>query len=123
MQSHTKKSSILLFAFLHITLLIMSFSGVMSKSAAGEAFLSLRFCLFYGGMILILGVYAICWQQLIKRLPLSLAYANKAVTVIWGMVWGVMFFGEQITAKKLIGAAIVIVGVVLYSMENNNERD
>ena len=101
----------------------MSFSGVMSKSAAGEAFLSLRFCLFYGGMILILGVYAICWQQLIKRLPLSLAYANKAVTVIWGMVWGVMFFGEQITAKKLIGAAIVIVGVVLYSMENNNERD
>ena len=89
--------------------------------AAGYDFLSVKFCLCYGGLILILGIYAICWQQIIKRIPLTLAYANKAVTVIWGMIWGVLFFGENITVTKVIGAVIVIAGVILYSLEDNKQ--
>ena len=109
------------FFLLHILLLVYSFSGVFSKMAAGYDFLSVKFCLCYGGLILILGIYAICWQQIIKRIPLTLAYANKAVTVIWGMIWGVLFFGENITVTKVIGAVIVIAGVILYSLEDNKQ--
>ncbi len=103
---------------LHILLMIYSCSTIFSKKAAGEDFLSLRFCLFYGGVIFLLGIYAVVWQQIIKKLPLTLAYANKAVTVIWGLVWGLVFFGEKITPLKVIGAVIVITGIAIYAFSD-----
>ncbi len=123
MEKKKENRNILIILLLHVLLLVFSCAGIFSKFASRESFLSLRFCLLYGGLVFILGIYAVFWQQIIKRLPLTFAYANKAVTVIWGMVWGVIFFGEQITAKKLIGAAIVFAGVVLYSLESKHERD
>ena len=86
-----------------------------SKIASGKKILSGEFCLYYGFIIILLGFYAIGWQQIIKRLPLTLAYSNRAVTVIWGMIWGFFFFGEKVTIGKVIGAALVVFGVVLYT--------
>ncbi|MBO4390458.1 MAG: transporter [Lachnospiraceae bacterium] len=97
-------------------LMIYSTSGICSKLAAGEPFLSLKFCLYYGAVIVLLGFYAIGWQQIIKRIPLTTAFANKAVTVAWGIVWGFLVFHESITPGKVIGAALVIAGVVTYSL-------
>lgn len=64
---------------------------------------------------MLLGFYAIAWQQIIRAIPLTTAFANKAVTSAWGLVWGLLFFREQITVGKLLGVALVIVGVVLFS--------
>ena len=100
---------------LHGMLMVYSMSGICSKLAAGESFLSARFCIYYAVIIVLLGVYAIGWQQVIKRIPLTTAFANKAVTVVWGIVWGWLFFGESITSGKLIGAGMVIAGVVLFA--------
>ena len=99
---------------LHLMLMLYSMSEICSKKAAGESFLSVRFCLHYGTVILLLGVYAIGWQQVIKRIPLTTAFANKAVTVVWGLVWGALFFREAVTPGKLLGAALVIAGVILF---------
>jgi drug/metabolite transporter (DMT)-like permease len=66
-------------------------------------------------VLLILFVYAIGWQQVIKRLPLTTAYANRGITVVWGIVWGMLFFGEEITLFKLVGAAMIIGGIVLFA--------
>ena len=118
-----KTTNLITLALLHILLIIMSFGGVCSKFAAGEPFLSFKFCLFYGCLIAILGVYAIGWQQVIKRLPLTVAYANKAIGVVWGMIWGLVFFGEAITPKRIIGAAIVITGIVLSSVWGKYEQE
>ncbi len=63
--------------------------------------------------MLILGVYAILWQQLIKKIPLNVAYANKAVTLVWGMVWGAVIFKEHISLANIIGAVVVLFGVIL----------
>lgn len=109
------KEKVKIIFFLHILLMMFSLSGICSKLASKEQFLSFRFCLCYGGVIFILGIYAICWQQIIKRLPLTLAYANKAITVVWGIIWGAVFFHEGITIGKIIGAILVISGVVLYA--------
>lgn len=119
MTENKNRHLLLVVLLLHGSLLMYSFSGVFSKMASGFGFLSLEFCFCYGGLLLILGLYAIFWQQIIKRIPLTLAYANKAVTVIWGMIWGIVFFGESISATKVVGAVIVIVGVILYSLEDN----
>lgn len=95
----------------------------MSKLAAGYDFMSWGFVLCYGAMLVLLGVYAIGWQQIIKRLPLTTAYANRAITVVWGIVWGALLFGESITAPKIIGALVVLAGVVLYATAGDDERD
>ena len=100
---------------LHLMLMIYSMSGICSKMAAAFPFLSVQFCFYYGMILLLLAFYAVGWQQIIKRLPLTTAFANKAVTVVWGMVWGLLFFHESITIGKVIGAVLVIIGVVVYS--------
>ena len=116
------KSKLKVLFLLHLMLMIYSLSGICSKKAAEVPFLSLKFCLDYGIVILLLGFYAIGWQQIIKRLPLTTAFANKAVTVVWGIIWGAVFFHEKITLGKLLGAAIVIAGVVLYVLSDKQEE-
>ncbi len=117
------KSKLKTLFVLHIMLMLYSMSGICSKKAAGEQFLSFKFCLFYGTVIALLGFYAIGWQQIIKRLPLTTAFANKAVTVVWGIVWGLVFFHESITIGKVIGALLVVGGVVLYSYSDTKEEE
>ena len=68
------------FLLLHVILGIYAGSSVCSKLAAQQPFLSAAFIVLYGLMLLALVVYAVGWQQVIKHLPLTTAYANKAVT-------------------------------------------
>ena len=83
--------------------------------------MSLRFILLYGAVIFLLGVYAVFWQQIIKNMPLTAAYANRAVTVFWGMVWGLIIFREKITFGKAAGAALVIAGIILFAFSDREE--
>lgn len=112
-----------IFLGLHILLMFYSISGVCSKMASKQGFLSLKFCMFYACIIGILGLYAICWQQIIKRLPLTTAFANKAITVVWGLIWGLVFFQETITVGKVLGAILVVTGVVLYAKADDKEEN
>ncbi len=102
------------FLALHLLLLFYSLSSVLSKLAAAEPFLSLKFCLYYGGMFCILVIYALGWQQILKRLPLTVAFANKAVTLVWSLVFGALLFKEQIRINQLIGCALAVAGVILF---------
>lgn len=113
-----KKEKVKIILFLHGLLMVYSMSGICSKKAAAAPFLSPAFCFYYGMIIALLGLYAIGWQQIIKRLPLTTAFANKAVTIVWGIVWGTLFFGESITIGKMAGALFVVVGVVLHSTDS-----
>ena len=103
---HNKKQ----FLLLHVLLVFYSLSGICSKKAAAESFFSVEFLLYYLFLLLTLVVYAFGWQQIIKVLPLSTAFANKAITVVWGLVWGKLVFNENITVGKLIGICFIIAG-------------
>ncbi len=117
-----KKEFFRAFILLHILLVFYSLGGICSKLAAQYDFLSLPFILYYGIVLLILFAYAVLWQQILKKLPLVTAYANKAVTVIWGMLWGSIFFKESVNGWKIIGALIIIVGVYLVVSEKEEEE-
>ena len=114
-----KAQKIKTYVLLHALMLIFSLSPVCSKLAGQQPFLSFKFIFFYGFVILLLGIYALLWQQIIKRMPLTTAYANKAVTVVWGMVWGALLFQEDITPQKCIGTAIIVAGVMLYAFSDS----
>ena len=95
----------------------------MGKIAAKYDFLSFHFCLFYCVLIAILFVYAILWQQVLKVIPLSFATANKAATIVWGMLWSFLFFNEEITLKKILGAVVIITGIILLSTAKMGMED
>ena len=119
--SNSKKQNVITIVILHVMFFLYSISGILTKLAASESFFSIRFCLYYCGIIFIFGLYAIGWQQVIKRIPLTTAFSNKAVTVIWGIIWGYAFFGEAVSFGKILGAGLVMAGIVLYSISGTNE--
>ena len=118
-ESENKKTNrIKQILLLQCVVLLYTTSGIFAKLASGESFMSWGFILFYGGEICILGIYAILWQQIIKRVDLSLAYANRAVALLWSMLWAFLFFNEVITIKNIIGVVVVIVGTMIVNSEH-----
>lgn len=115
------KTNVKTYVLLNILLMVYSLSSVCSKLAAGEEGISFRFIVLYGIIIILLGIYAIFWQQIIKSMPLTAAYANRAITVFWGMLWGLLIFKEKITPGKIIGAVLVIAGIILFALSDKEE--
>ena len=109
------------FVAVNVLFLIYSLTSILGKIAANENSINIRFILCYSGLLCLMGLYALGWQQIIKKLPLMVAYANKAVIIIWGMLWGILFFREPITFGKLAGALIVIIGVVVFATSEREE--
>ena len=106
---------------MHLLLLVYSLCSIFSKNAAHEPFLSLMFILLYLRNARYSFIYAVGWQQILKRLSLSMAFANKANHGDRGMVWG-FFIGSLFPPLKILGAAMVIVGVVLYARADGKEE-
>ena len=112
-----------LFLLLHISLLCSSLSGVCSKMASrytGNIF-SIEFIFWFGLVFVIMFGYAIIWQQILKRMPLTVAYANRPVTLIWGIIWGALIFGEKVTWNMIAGAAIIFAGIYLVTGEDSEK--
>lgn len=114
-----QKYSHLLMLVLHLGLMVSSLSGVFAKMAAQQELLSLPFIFYYGLDLFAMFGYAIIWQQILKRMPLTVAYANRPVSLVWGLVWGALLFQETITWNMLLGAAVIFVGI--YIMVTSNE--
>lgn len=108
-----KNKKYIYYFILNFFLLINSFSGVLSKLAAAEPFLSFKYILFYILMLFLLMIYSVVWQQILKKISLTSAYANKAVAIIWTMLWANIFFKESITLNMIIGVIVIIIGVGL----------
>lgn len=112
-----KKITIKDVLILQAVIVIFTVSSVIAKLASGQSFLSTGFFLFYGLEILALGIYAILWQQMIKKFELSIAYANKAMGLVWTMIWAVLIFKEKITLTNIIGVILVILGIIVLNSE------
>ena len=108
----------MIFLALHLSLLLSSLSGVCSKMAANQPFLSFGFILYFGLVLAIMFVYAVVWQQILKRMPLTVAYANRPVSLVWGMIWGALIFKERITWNMILGAGIIFLGIYLVVSEH-----
>jgi len=110
-----KKGRIVDFLQLQGAVVVYSLSTVAAKCASSYEPLSLGWIGFFALDFVILGIYAIIWQQVIKKFQLSVAYANKAIFLMWSMIWNFVIFSAGITPKKVIGVLIVIVGVIVMN--------
>lgn len=100
------------YLLLHLTLLLYAVGSVFAKYAGLSndfwktiLFLALEFAM--------LGAYALLWQLILKNTPLTTAYANRAICVVWSYLFGFLLFGETLTLGKGIGIILVIVGILV----------
>jgi multidrug transporter EmrE-like cation transporter len=108
------KHHVFWYIFLHLLIFFMSLGNVLSKAASQQEFLSLPFILLYLAELFILFSYAILWQQVLKHIPLTVAFCNKAVGMVWTTMWGVLIFKEGAPSLcQCLGIVIVLIGVVL----------
>ena len=73
------------------------------------------FFAFFALEACVLGIYAICWQQMIKRFDLAVAYANRAMAILWTALWAVVFFHEDVDLVKWLGVLCIMLGCYLVS--------
>lgn len=64
-------------------------------------------------MIANCGIYALAWQQIIKKFDLSIAYAHRSVYLIWSQLWAVLIFKESLSWNNLLGILVVLIGVLV----------
>lgn len=100
---------------LHLNILLFSLTSVFSKAASVQynkhGLSSPLFYLFLFLMVANCGIYAITWQQVIKKFSLSTAYANKSVYLLWSQIWAVLIFHENLSIQNIIGILVVLFGV------------
>ena len=114
----TLKNIILLQAII----IIYTVSSVMAKLASASKDEPIRMLLFLGLEFVILAIYAVFWQQMIKRFELSVAYANRSMAILWSMIWAVIFFHDEITVRNIIGVLIVLVGTIIVNLDAREEQ-
>jgi multidrug transporter EmrE-like cation transporter len=112
-----------LFILLQFIVFVYSFVGVLSKLASSQlvkyGVLSFEFIIIIFGMFLILGIYAILWQIILKKIDLSIAYANKGMGLLWTLVWATLLFNEKIYFQNIIGIILIMLGIWVVSTNGN----
>ena len=82
------------------------------KLASMEEFLSIHFCIFYGIELGIILLYAVLWQIILKKVPLTIAYMSKSITIVFNLFIAHFIFSESININNIIGAVVIISGII-----------
>lgn len=98
---------------LHLSFFIFTLAGIAAKKASSFSLFSSSFFAFYSLELIFILTYAFIWQQVLKKIDLSIAYLNKSSTFIWTFLWAVIFFHETITINNILGVVIIIFGIAL----------
>lgn len=105
------------YGFLIAINLLYACVSLFTKYASQQEMGSVAYCLGLAGAIGVMGAYAICWQQILKRVELSTAYMFKGTSLIFVMLFAFALFGEPITIMNVVGAAVIITGITLFAKE------
>ena len=105
-------------AVLLVGVFLSAISQVMLKKAAMKTYASkwkeymnplviIAYTIFVGTTLL--SVYAY------KGIPLSMGPVLEATSYIYVTIFGVTIFKEKLNKRKLVGLALIIAGIIIYS--------
>lgn len=114
--NHTQKNTTSFKTVVALLLVNLLFSivSIAVKYTSMQQLFNMRYFIGVVVVIAMLGTYAIVWQQILKRVDMTLAYMFKATGIIYVLLYSVFLFGETITVWNIIGAAIIITGIILF---------
>lgn len=106
-------------AVLQFAVFVYSFISMLSKCISSQigahGLFSAQVLGGLAGVFFALAVYAFFWQKILKKVDLSVAYANKALGLLWTLLWAALLFGEQITWRNVLGLLVICAGVILVT--------
>ena len=112
-----KKITLPLLLLMQGAVILYTCTDIAAKFASHYAFLSVGFILCYGAEIALLGIYALLWQQIIKKIDISVAYANRASAIFWSTVWAAVLFKEHISIQNIAGIALIFLGIWMVNRD------
>ena len=112
-----KKISLLMLIVIQMGVILYTTSGICSKMTSNYQAFSFMWLVWIGLEVAALGMYAVFWQQIIKRVDLSVAYANRAFAIFWSTLWAVILFKEKITPANAIGIVVIFLGIQLVNKD------
>lgn len=106
-------------AALQVVVFVYSFISMLSKCVSlqikAHGLFSIQVIAGLFGFFCALALYAFFWQKILKKVDLSVAYANKAVGLLWTLVWAAMLFEETVTIRNGIGLLVICGGVMMVT--------
>lgn len=105
------------YVYLHLTFFLYSLIMLYMKWSSMVSLGSIYFFLAYFALLFFLFLYAVIWQQVIAPFEISKAYSHRGVIIIWTIVWSSLFFHEPIVRNQILGAAIIIFGIVVVTKD------
>ena len=103
------------FSLIILSFLVYSCTGIFSKLASLHAFLSIPYILYFGCVVGTLGLYAILWQKILSFMPLNKAFLCKSICIVFTLCISYWMFAETITLNNILGAIIIILGLVVLA--------
>jgi multidrug transporter EmrE-like cation transporter len=127
-QNHSLPESVVGFAFILGSILFTVYGQLVVKWQVGKAgslpeTLSDR-VLFLARLVMnpwVLSAMAagfgalLCWLAAMTKFELSYAYPFMSLAFVLVLILSVFFFGEGLTAPKVLGVLVVIVGIAIAS--------
>ncbi len=93
--------------------LLYSIITVIMKVISSYPQMGVEWILGYCFILFLFFLYAIFWQQILKRVTLVTAYVFKSSCIIFTVLLSMLFFGETISLTNILGCLIIISGIVL----------
>ena len=82
---------------------------------------SIGYFFWFGLAVVILGIYAVCWQLILERIPLTTAYLRRGFSYILLFIWSMLIFHETITIRQIIGIAVISLGMIISVSEDSKD--
>ena len=89
--------------------LIYASESIFTKMASRQSIMTWKYFLWIAGAVGVMGIYALLWQQIISKTSVSTAYMFKGSSLVFVLLFSVLFFGETITTTNIIGSIIIVL--------------
>lgn len=75
----------------------------------------------YGAIVGYLGSF-FTWMTLLKRAPIGPAFAASHLEVVSVLLLSAWLFGDRLTAPRIIGAVLIVAGIVCLGIAEDHEE-
>jgi multidrug transporter EmrE-like cation transporter len=113
------------YIFLMLSIILQSFSSVLSKFAATDLqkgdFHLVFINRYYLLAIFFLFLQAIFWQLTLREIDLSIAYPMTALNNIFLLIFSYVIFKEQITFNNILGVSLIVIGIYIQNLKRDSK--
>jgi len=96
------------------------FKLALDKAAPYEGIGKLWSCVkrdwyMWHGCWISLTVATLLWAYILRHFPFSVAYPLSCISFLLGIIAGAVFFDEQLSANKIIGIVVMMIGAFIIA--------